>query len=83
VVITCEPPTLMKGQKWYDVPERTPDITLEVRPRVSAREYLEQGAKSALAARTLTEDLHALYARRLSGAPLPGGAVAPAEAAHR
>jgi 1-acyl-sn-glycerol-3-phosphate acyltransferase len=32
VFIACDPPTLMRGQPWYDVPERTAEMTVKQLP---------------------------------------------------
>jgi 1-acyl-sn-glycerol-3-phosphate acyltransferase len=32
--ITCDPPTLMRGQPWYDVPERTAEMTVKQLPAI-------------------------------------------------
>ena len=39
VVITCSPPTLMKGQPWYDVPECAAHITLTVKEPIRVRDH--------------------------------------------
>jgi 1-acyl-sn-glycerol-3-phosphate acyltransferase len=63
VLITCDPPTLMKGQKWYHVPERMIQFTVEVGepiappPDAIDREHVD--------ARRLTEEIRALYEARL------------------
>ena len=40
--VTCEPPTLMRGQRWYEIPERTATLTVTqlptIRPPFDARE---------------------------------------------
>lgn len=65
VVITCDPPTLMKGQRWYHVPDRTAHLVLAVGEPVPADGYLGDGVSHALAARRLTADLRAMYLSRL------------------
>ena len=65
VVITCDPPTLAKGGKWYHVPDRPAHVTLEVQEPITMRRYLEPGTSPALAARRLTEDLRILYETKL------------------
>jgi 1-acyl-sn-glycerol-3-phosphate acyltransferase len=32
VCIRCEPPTLMRGQRWYEIPERPPELTVSQLP---------------------------------------------------
>jgi 1-acyl-sn-glycerol-3-phosphate acyltransferase len=62
VVIHCDPPTLMKGQHWFDVPDRTVRITVDVQPPVSPAAYEEHAAR---AARRLTADLRFLFEQEL------------------
>lgn len=54
VTITCRPPGLMRGQKWYDVPERRMQLRLE---RGSSIPADAQGASRSVAARRLTREL--------------------------
>jgi 1-acyl-sn-glycerol-3-phosphate acyltransferase len=65
VVITCDPPTLMKGQRWYDVPDRTPRFTLAVGAPIRPRAHAARGQARGRAARALTAELQAFYVRRL------------------
>ena len=65
VVITCTPPTLGKGEPWYQVPDRTADIAITVQePQRADR----PGCAETRAAREWTWDLHALYEARLAAA---------------
>lgn len=63
VRITVEPPSLMKGQKWYHVPPRRPRWTFEVGDPIVAKEYLDGTESSVTAARKLTAALR----ERLAG----------------
>jgi 1-acyl-sn-glycerol-3-phosphate acyltransferase len=65
VIITCDPPTLMKGQKWYDVPERTPHLVLKVEEPIALKGYRRVSASDGLEARRLTADLRAMYLAKL------------------
>lgn len=65
VVITCNPPTLMKGQKWYHVPDHTAHLVLAVEKLVATSRYRGSGVGDARAVRRLTIDLRALYLSRL------------------
>jgi 1-acyl-sn-glycerol-3-phosphate acyltransferase len=38
ILVTCDPPTLMRDQPWYDVPVRTAVITITPLPLISAAE---------------------------------------------
>jgi 1-acyl-sn-glycerol-3-phosphate acyltransferase len=57
VAITCEPPTLRKGQKWYDLPERPFHATVRVLEPVSSDPARSSGESVSVAARRLTAEL--------------------------
>lgn len=65
VVITCSPPTLMKGQSWYDVPASTAHLTLTVEEPIRVREHEAAGKSEAAGARELTESLQSFFERSL------------------
>ena len=70
VVVTCEPQTLMRGQKWYEVPDRPFEYTLRVADPISVRPYLEAidgGLSRGLAARRLTAELRETFEKALRG----------------
>lgn len=61
VQIRCEPITLTKGQKWYQVPERTPHYTFIVgAPLPAARFAAAPGESTSQAARRLTLQLQTM-----------------------
>jgi 1-acyl-sn-glycerol-3-phosphate acyltransferase len=62
VSITVEPPSLMKGQKWYHVPPRRPRWTFRVGEPIVAKEYLDGTESTVMAARKLTTALRARFA---------------------
>jgi 1-acyl-sn-glycerol-3-phosphate acyltransferase len=64
VVIRCDPPTLMRGQKWYDVPPRRMQFSLEVGEPI-APPKLDEGEPRGVAARRMTAALRDFYAKRL------------------
>ncbi len=64
VLITCEPPSLMKGQPWYKVPDRTIQLALQVEAPI--RLPPEQEAPAGLAARRLTAELRTRFARKVA-----------------
>jgi 1-acyl-sn-glycerol-3-phosphate acyltransferase len=37
LLVTCEPPTLMRGQPWHEIPERPPVMTIRQLPIVEVR----------------------------------------------
>ncbi len=63
VLMHCEPPTLMKGQKWYDVPERTIRVTLRVEEPISPAPYTDRETSSPIAARRLTAELRERFVK--------------------
>jgi 1-acyl-sn-glycerol-3-phosphate acyltransferase len=65
VVVRCDPPTLMKGAKWYDVPDRTMQLTIEVGDPFVVREHIKALADCPLAARALTAEIRDFYDERL------------------
>lgn len=54
VVIRCDPPMLIKGVKWYQVPERRPHYVFAAAAPFRADRYRRGGDSTALAARRLT-----------------------------
>jgi 1-acyl-sn-glycerol-3-phosphate acyltransferase len=65
IVITCRPPTLLKGQPWHDVPDRRPQWVLRVAEPIDPARYLSPETTMPVAARRLTTDLQAYYERWL------------------
>ena len=59
--ISVEPPSLMKGQKWYDVPARRPRWTFRVGEPLVAKEHLDGTESAVMAARKLTTALRARF----------------------
>jgi 1-acyl-sn-glycerol-3-phosphate acyltransferase len=55
VTITCEPPTLFKGNPWWRVPARRFHLQVNVGLPVSAASFRREGEASSRAARRLTE----------------------------
>jgi 1-acyl-sn-glycerol-3-phosphate acyltransferase len=67
VVITCTPPTLVKGEPWWRIPRQKPLFRLVVGECLDASTYLGYQHRS-IAARRLVGYLETLYAERLQGA---------------
>jgi 1-acyl-sn-glycerol-3-phosphate acyltransferase len=61
VLITAEPRSLMKGQKWYDVPERPMVLTVRPLAPLDPKDVLEGGETSSLAARKVTAALRSMF----------------------
>lgn len=64
VTITCEPRTLMRGKKWYDVPASKARYVIRVDDPISVKPYLEIDRRS-IAARELNARLREHYEARL------------------
>lgn len=63
VVIRCEPATLLKRQRWYEIPATPPHFTLTVQDPLATAHYLTDSLQSA-AARRLTRDLEGFFNTR-------------------
>lgn len=68
VLVTCQPRTLGKGEKWYRVPSRRFHVRIEVLPDIPVAPFLGEDAAEALAARRLTESLEHFFKTELSRA---------------
>ena len=64
VSIRCDPPTLMRGQKWYDVPSRRMQFSIEVGEPIPSP-ALGTGEPRGCAARRMTAELRDFFAKRL------------------
>jgi 1-acyl-sn-glycerol-3-phosphate acyltransferase len=65
VIITCQPPTLLKGQAWYEVPRRRIEFVVRVAEPIDPARYMDAETTLPIAARRLTADLQLFYQRRL------------------
>lgn len=66
VAISSDPPSLRKGQKWYDVPDRTVRFKIRVLPAISPAPYRCEGRSSGVAARRLTAALREAFEKGLA-----------------
>lgn len=57
VVISCEPMTLSKGEKWWQVPQCRVHFRIEVREDIGIGAFIGDGESEAMAARRLTKHL--------------------------
>lgn len=64
VVITCDPPTLIKGEPWWRIPARKPAFRLVVAEALDAGVFLENRCRS-LAARHLVRFVETYFAEKL------------------
>src|SRR5690606_12432892 len=53
VRISCQPPTLLKNQKWYDVPPRKPHVAIFVLPEITLRDVIDTERPVGIQARHL------------------------------
>ena len=60
VAVSCSPPTLRKGEKWYQIPARRPVFRIKVCERLEIEEYLRTEQRSR-AARILTAHVSARF----------------------
>jgi 1-acyl-sn-glycerol-3-phosphate acyltransferase len=65
IVVRCTPPTLMRGQKWYDVPNRRMRFEIEVCAPIAPESATEPDEPRSVAARRLTSRLRDFYLERL------------------
>jgi len=66
VVITVEPRKLMKGQKWYDLPEQPIEMDVRVLEPISPSKSLTGSEPVGMAARRVTAALREGYERELN-----------------
>jgi 1-acyl-sn-glycerol-3-phosphate acyltransferase len=71
VVITCEPVTLLKNQKWYHIPPRPPHYTIRVLPDIRLGEHIEPGEMRSREARQLGRSLGHFCGTKLARQPPP------------
>lgn len=65
VVIRCDPPTLIKGEKWYRVPVRRPRYVIEVHEDMAIADCVDPDTDEAQAARQVTRTLSEFFSREL------------------
>lgn len=64
VVITCTPPALGRGQKWYDVPDERLEIRIDCRATFDPVPLARGAASRGVAARRVTAALRDFYAKK-------------------
>jgi 1-acyl-sn-glycerol-3-phosphate acyltransferase len=65
IVITCEPPTLSKGEPWYAVPAHSINLTLRFLPPLEIPQTVAEGKSVPLQVRALTRHLENLFRQEL------------------
>jgi 1-acyl-sn-glycerol-3-phosphate acyltransferase len=78
-IIRCDPPTLMKGQRWYEVPDRTMQFHVAVAEPIAVE--VSRVTPRPVAVRQLTKAMRAFYEERV-GDGRTGHTRERAEAAH-
>lgn len=66
ILIQVTPRTLMKGQRWSDIPDRTPEWRIEVGEPIHPANHLDGSERRPLAARKLTAIVEEYFAKRWS-----------------
>jgi 1-acyl-sn-glycerol-3-phosphate acyltransferase len=66
VLIDCNPPTLTKREKWYQIPPRRFHLRIEVLDALDARRWVASNEASPLVARRLTRELEDFFSKELS-----------------
>ena len=75
IVITCEPPTLLKGQPWYAVPTRPVDFTLRFYPPLAISEAIAGKQDASLQVRALNQYFEDFFRRELQALSAQRGEV--------
>ncbi|MEE2703864.1 MAG: lysophospholipid acyltransferase family protein [Myxococcota bacterium] len=65
VAISCDPPALKKGQRWYHLPDQRLVFSLRVGREVYAKDLCEQGLARAISVRQVTAALESYFEERL------------------
>ncbi|WP_370980108.1 lysophospholipid acyltransferase family protein [Agaribacterium sp. ZY112] len=65
VIARCDPPTLLKGQQWYQVPDRKPHFSMEFGELLDPSQFVDDQAMPSTQARQLTRGLQQWYEQRL------------------
>lgn len=72
LIITCVPPTLSKGEKWYDVPNRKVHFKIVVEGTVDPKPLLQEGEMLSKSTRRINKAINDLFARGLEVYEQPG-----------
>lgn len=67
VLIRCEPRTLGKGDKWWDIPPRRAQFQIDVHDDLAIGRFTRGGASEVIAARRLTDFLQDYFTRKRQG----------------
>jgi len=65
VILRCDPLTLSKNRKWYEIPERPFNFQMEVKPVTPLTQWIPDREDSPLAARHLTRSLEGFFMKEI------------------
>jgi len=65
VLITCNPPTLLRGEPWYKIPARRPRFVVEILTPMTVASVVDPEAPPSLATRQLNRYWLAFYKEKL------------------
>lgn len=65
VLISCQPSTLTKQQKWYQIPERRFELRVKILPPENIAQWVNEADAPTIAARKLTQGLEAFFTHKL------------------
>lgn len=65
ILIRCEPSTLTKQQKWYQIPERRFHLSVKILPQENIAQWIDTNDVPTIAARKLTHSLEAFFTHKL------------------
>lgn len=65
VVLTCTPPALMRGRRWYEMPTERLLITVDATATLDPAELVDPGSSRGAAARKVSAALRDFYAKTL------------------
>jgi len=65
VILTCQPATLTKQHRWYQIPERRFDLRVTILPPENLAAWTDMPNASPIAARRLTHALQTYFTREL------------------
>jgi len=65
IVVTCHPPTLMKGQPWYEIPDEPVQFKLEFQPPLALPEQDLAGKPFPVQVRVLNQQFHTYFKEKL------------------
>lgn len=67
VLIHCAPPMLVKGKKWWHLPEGSSQFNIDVQEDLDIRPFISGADSEVLAARRLTDYLQGYFAEKTYG----------------